>query len=164
MFGQAGDLAIHFVALILLTAIVESFEELFEKLFGIVFKKEIPEWVGYVIIASVSFFIVWVGDWRFMSFLGYNTVYAWAYWVDLILAAGVIAAGSNKLEKKLDVINRIPMLIAGLRALRKPGEKTDQTQQPYDPYLGNPYSYNPYPNDTYNSPDQYQDPYKPPDY
>lgn len=125
MAGQFATVAFHFLTLIVLIGVVENFEEFIEKFFGIFLKKRFPEWLGYVIILAASYFIAWAGDWRFLSFLGYETVHSHLYWFDLLLSAGCIGAGSKKLEKKFDLINKIPMAMHNMKsAVFMPAKKT----------------------------------------
>lgn len=116
---EFANLSIHFIALIFLIGPLENLEQFLEDLFHV----NIPDWAGFFVIWLLALFIVWAGDWRFMSFLGYNTVYPWAIWIDWGLAALIIAAGSNKLEKKFDVINKIPMLVSGISTVIRPSAR-----------------------------------------
>lgn len=115
MIEQTFDLVIHFIALVFLTEILDSFEEGIEA----ATKKDIPDWFGFLIVWVAAYFVVWVGDWRFLHFLGYESVYTWGIWVEWGLSSLIIAAGSSRLEKKFDLINTIPAIITNIRTSRR---------------------------------------------
>lgn len=125
IMGNLVSLALHFIALIFLIGMVENLEESFERASG----WNVPDWLGFFIIWGIAFFLVWVADWRFMSFLGYESVYPWGIWIEWGLSSLVIAAGSDKLQKKFDLINTIPNIVGNVTVARKTGKTKDQLDQ-----------------------------------
>lgn len=117
-------LVINFIALIFFIGILENVSEAIENFTNI----RLPSWLGFLIIWIVAYFIVWVGDWRFMSFLGYESTKSWGIWVELGLSSGIIAAGSDKLQKKFNLIQTIPTILSNIRGISK-------TRDPYDPTI-----------------------------
>ena len=111
----------HFVTLIFLVGIIENLEQAIERIIG----KKLPEWLGFLIIWGIAYFVVWVGDWRFMQFLGYESDISWGIWVEWGLSSLVIAAGSDRLEKKFNLIKGIPNLLGNMKDAVRTREKYD---------------------------------------
>ncbi|SDZ19660.1 hypothetical protein [Tindallia californiensis] len=105
------SLVIPFIAMIFFIGMTENIVEELENLFN----RKIHEAVGYFLVLVLAFAISMLGDYRFFEYLDVTFQYDWMDWM---MSAFVIAAGSGFLEKKFDIINTIPSVISGVRINR----------------------------------------------
>ena len=117
------SLVIPFIALIFLIGLQENLIQFLENLIN----KTIPQGLAYVLIAFLSYFIAMFGDYRFFNYLAIYFAYDWMDW---LMSALVIAAGSNFLQRKFDIINTIPSVITGLRVGSTKKSKNNKDDKP----------------------------------
>ena len=125
---ETVSLLIPFIAIIFFIGMTENLIQAFQR----ISKKFGNEILAFVIVFILGTLISFSGDFRFFSYLGVNFN---PVWISYMMTGLVIAAGSPFLERKFDVINKIPMIIAGIRFSRP--NNTDNPNEIYDPY--NPY-------------------------
>lgn len=128
MFNNVMSLAIPVICLVFLIGITEQIEKALE----IIFKLKKNEIKAIFIILIIGYALAWVGDWRFFTHLDFKARYDW---VDWMLSAMTIAAGSAPLERKFDVINRMPHIFASLSSAVRKGKVDDMPQHPEVPYM-----------------------------
>lgn len=105
---EVVSLVIPFIAIIFFVGMVENIVQALQS----IFKRFRNEIIAFIIVFVLGTSISFSGDFRFFSYLGVDFD---PVWVAHMMTGLVIASGSPFMEKKFDIINKIPMIIAGIR-------------------------------------------------
>jgi hypothetical protein len=116
-------LAQPFIAIIILSAIVDSMTSILERIM-----KYVPglpdqfEWyVGYAIVLLFSYFITLEGNFDFFAHFGFNFNEEWEA---NLMTALIISGGSNFLMKQFTLLENLPSILSEFKStLTKVGKK-----------------------------------------
>lgn len=116
-------LAIPFIALICFVGIVENFVELVDRIFRKLHpdSKHVGVVFSWIIIVMLSYLIAMLGNFRFFNYLNVFFIYDWLDW---LFSAAMIGAGSSAMEKKFNLMGKIPMGISSIASVIRSKEPT----------------------------------------
>ena len=111
--SQFSSLLVPFVALILVTVMVDKFTLILQHIMVKIpwLPDQFEKPIAYMIVFCMSFLVCWRGHYCLFTYLGFTFEHSWEGW---ILTSVAISGGSAFLNESFDRMNMMPGILSGM--------------------------------------------------